>query len=301
MIRIIGIFLFAFVIMAIIGYLRGLNALDDPGRVENMILVQLKLNHEGQEYRLNYECEGNPKYYSWDIDSDKLHYSIVALRQQRFFAEKKKLLIPFDRTLILTVLGGSTAGLTVQKVMKQIKAQRFRELVGTIVGGLTGYSLGYGIAVHQTAKCNSPQLITILEDSRNWKSFECLFYKNVWNRTDEFTQKVTSLDPEKLREIKDTLLQLYDEALGDNNDITSDDFHKLVSIRKDTLKHQKPPKPLSLWIWVQTVLVGLAVMVAFLAVIGILWGIFCYWDYYLEKREKRRKAGEKHRDLDSSE
>jgi hypothetical protein len=185
------LFVTFFSIFAGIGFVRGLLLRLDPDVVHKLILAHiiperrpghLFIDADGnfqhspnsKAVDLDYFC-GEQTLLIWDVDSKKLTAG------DRFYLdefsemvrdEHRLLPFPVSPSLVLSFLGGSSGAWGIRDLMKyseEAESSHFQNLVAAILGGLSGYPIGYRAAMLGFPRCDSPKLFNLLRDPSKWE------------------------------------------------------------------------------------------------------------------------------------
>ena len=197
-------FSIAFVAFAVIGYSRGKSRSESHDLILTTILSHLDYsvrtgdgNRKGEGYLL-YVVD-NQILFKYDVKTDALestlHGAKLAIEMENGFESQVE--SPVTEDLIFALLGGSTAGFTLKD---GIKTKKKKHIVFALLGGLSGYSLGYKLGVSNVPAPDSDEILAYLNDSKNWIELERQFAFAVLNRSYTIAELSENKEEAKLRQ-----------------------------------------------------------------------------------------------------
>lgn len=170
-------FLVFFFIFACVGYIRGRSIRNQPDRLRLDVLSRLALGEKQGQDILAYQCYDN-REVSWDIDRDARFTERTSGGSSQGFSFTPAALK--DDSMITAFLtgGGAASVFTVKEVLAYATAsgktttltnEEHVKLIGVaILAAVSGYELGYQIALHTNADCADERFTAILNDKQNW-------------------------------------------------------------------------------------------------------------------------------------
>jgi hypothetical protein len=170
-------FLVFFFIFACVGYLRGRSIRNEPGRLRLDVLSRLALGQKRGQDVLAYQCNDNREVW-WDIDRDDRFTERASGGTPQPFSFTPAAVK--DDSLITAFLtgGGAASVFTVKEVLAYATAsskttkltnEEHVKLIGVaILAAVSGYELGYQIALHTNADCADERFTAILNDKQSW-------------------------------------------------------------------------------------------------------------------------------------
>ena len=157
----IGIFISAFAMLAIIGFINGRSAVNQTDFLENEIVKHFELllrkaerDKGGQVHRgkvhIVYKIDG-VELYRYDVETNKLVSSVDKTKIELSERFEPVARFPINENILVTLLGGGTAGFTVKGAFDRLKESGKRKsILAAILGGISGYSIGYKIGTLAT-------------------------------------------------------------------------------------------------------------------------------------------------------
>lgn len=172
--KVLPYFATGFALFFVIGFVAGWDTRAE--HVRERIYRGLMLGHDNDGYVLIHRCNG-ARTHGFYVGQDKLvpewserigTFAALGHLSARHLAH---------RELVLSLIGGASAGITWRDISKVRAAGTSRWLfaarvVAGIVGGVTGYSLGYYSGSHFASGCDSDLARELLSDVGEWRRFE---------------------------------------------------------------------------------------------------------------------------------
>lgn len=169
-------FLLGFALFSVIGFFSGWDHRKES--ITNNIYASVMGDRDANGYFLVHECgdEWTHKFYV-EEDQVKRDPAISAKHAKAFRHGPPSERHLKHRDLVISLLGGISGGFTYKDVKKGFnsevsgKAYAMRVVAG-IVGGISGYALGYWAGSNYDTECDSSLANEILSDTENWKQIE---------------------------------------------------------------------------------------------------------------------------------
>lgn len=229
--------------------------------VQKTILEEIKVKKQERAYIFEYVCSKNNLTFIHSVDKNTGKYigdlsALVSL-------QKTALALPHERfteygTLISSILGGATGGVTLHSVLKKPPGgwtwtQVQKTIIG-IIGSITGYYAGYWVGSHFDNDCDSDLVATVLKNSDSWLKLErarLLVSMSVLEnladaRVSQTGRAIYTWDKNpafmcspKLKSVKDSLAAHMDEEITDP---TSEHFHLINDIAHLFSKISRTPE-----------------------------------------------------------
>ena len=169
-------FVVFFVIFGFIGYLRGRSIRNKPERLRFDVLARLEIGERNGKAILAYQCNGL-REVTWDIDTDVLftERASVGTEEYTFYPA----IIQDDSLTTAFLTGGGVASVfTAKEVFAYAIASKpgstftkeahVKLVLTALLAAVTGYEIGYQIALHSNSDCTDPRFTPILHDAKNW-------------------------------------------------------------------------------------------------------------------------------------
>ncbi len=165
-------FLLAFIPLLVYGFYNGYSKRTEI--VKNKLYQDIRLRGENGKFSFVHFCDGEPTY-TFDVDSDTFERSleiggILASAHLEDAPSERHLEY---KELVGTFLGGSSVLFTF-KDFEKITTQKTSiiKIIGTMVGGVSGYLLGKWLGSNYATGCDSQLALEILEDENEWRRVE---------------------------------------------------------------------------------------------------------------------------------
>ncbi len=250
-------FVVFFVIFGCVGYFRGRSIRNRPDRLRKDIVSRLTVGERNGQQILAYRCNDKNEVI-WDIDKNALFTERTLATPSQEFTFSPAILN--DDTLMTAFLtGGGVASVFTAKEILTIATGRgsasrlMREghlelIVVALVATVSGYEIGYQIALRMNSDCSDPRFTALLNDPKNWKGdeqtwngFEKVFWF-YWRREIENEERpgrcqsrdanVRDLEDKKFNLGKAEFLTFINgEVTSIGHDISSTDFTALWKYR----------------------------------------------------------------------
>jgi hypothetical protein len=248
-------FLAFFLIFAFIGYLRGRAVRNSPDRLRWDILARLELLQANGEKLIVYRCNG-AEPVSWNIDKDKISSELPSTRTDG--ETLWPTIFQNDSIMYAFLTGGGAASVFTARELLAIAAsggsnsklinQKYVKLIAVaILGAISGYELGYQIAMHSNSNCADIRFNDILNnqgtwrgDGTNWQGLERTYFLLCVDQLEKET-------PETFCKLSDPALKAEEEnkfslaraeyvdfkrgAMLIDHDIAGTDFDSLIKYR----------------------------------------------------------------------
>ena len=168
-----------FLVFAAIGYLRGRSIRNKPERLRLDILVRLGLGERGGKRILAYQCNGK-RELAWDLDNNTLFSERPSVVAEEYTFSPA--IFQNDSLTTAFLTGGGVASVFTAKELFVFAATNSKfstssrlpykghiQLILTAVfAAVSGYEVGYQIALHINSDCADPRFTPILHDPKNW-------------------------------------------------------------------------------------------------------------------------------------
>lgn len=167
------IFFYFFSVFTLIGVYKGWQWRNHSEYLNNTILQNVNLRIEQEHYYLLYTCGDH--IYQYDIDSDKLQRKLGLDALKILATTGPASRIPIDEKLVLGLLGGSTAGYSLPKIINRLQGKQKKsaqEIITAVAGAISGYSFGYWLTSRIEPECYSKEIATLLNQKSNWISLK---------------------------------------------------------------------------------------------------------------------------------
>ena len=171
------VFVTFFLMFGFIGYLRGRSVRNKPDRLRWDILARLVLGERKGQKVLAYQCNGKHEV-AWDIDKDGLFTERVSVGPSENFVYSPAI---FDNDSLMAAFltGGGVASIfTAREVMafatasgrasKLTNESHIKLIAVAVIATVSGYEIGYQIALHANSVCDDSRFTPILNDAKNW-------------------------------------------------------------------------------------------------------------------------------------
>lgn len=171
------VFVPAFLFFAAVGSIAGYHARKEVALEK--LLEEINVKQQESAYFFEFACPENNLTYLYSIDDNKGKYlgSVTALAalQKTALALPSKRLAEY-KTLMGSILGGATGGVTLRSVLKKPSGgwtwrQAQKTIIG-IIGSITGYSVGYRMGSHYDTDCDSKLTASVLDNPDIWLRIE---------------------------------------------------------------------------------------------------------------------------------
>lgn len=241
-------FLGGFALFFVIGFVAGWDHREEYAR--ERIYRALTLGHDADGYALVHTCNG-ARTYGYYVGRDALRpewservgaFAALATPSARHLAH---------RELVLSLVGGASAGITWRDLSKVRTAGASRWLyaarvVAGVVGGVSGYSVGYLSGSRFAVDCDSDLVHEMLADPAEWRRFERSwvifgltelafgdrprFWNDPFKNTDPLQDDPVFLCKTSLRT---GVLRLRDAIKGDDTDPGDREFESLYTLSRE--------------------------------------------------------------------
>lgn len=173
----IALFLAAFAVFFGLGYMTGTKEAAAPEALMAAAFKPVRLVFKppsGSQtgvvelvYQLNSKV-----LYRFDTDTDLLTSTdeLAATLLQAGYSDYIN--FPTDASLIVTLLGGSTAGFALKDLIAESSKTRKKEVIATILGAISGYAAGYKLGLGTPPSPTSPATRKILSDGKAWIEYK---------------------------------------------------------------------------------------------------------------------------------
>lgn len=171
------LFIPAFLFFVLVGAVAGYDA--RPQHLLKRITQDLQLINQEGVYSLVHTCDINKKQYHYSVDTNK--WKITGSLFLVSSSVQSSLAIPLARfeeyhSIVVSLLGGATGGASLQSVLKKPAktniTTHIKKSVAWIVGGISGYSLGYWLGSNYDIGCGSEVFTRTINDKKNWQQME---------------------------------------------------------------------------------------------------------------------------------
>lgn len=171
------VFIPAFLLFALVGAVAGYDA--RPQHLLKRITQDLKVINQENVYSLVHVCDINKKQYHYSVDTNK--WKIIGSLFLVPSSVESSLVIPLARfeeyhSIVVSLLGGATGGVSLQSVLKKPAktniTTHIKKSVAWIIGGISGYSLGYWVGSNYDIGCGSEIFTRTINDKQNWQQME---------------------------------------------------------------------------------------------------------------------------------
>lgn len=178
-------FCLAFAAMATLGFVRGRSDLRKPDYLRNVILSHVDVLVKQGTLEKKGQCEliyrsRNQILYRFDVAENSLTNTAEATRAELEKGFESRIKFPLDESFILTLFGGSTAGFTLKGAMSG--GQGKRRIVAAILGGVTGFSVGYKVATYLAPGPESEMVLEIVKNEQEWRKIEREYFTLILGR-----------------------------------------------------------------------------------------------------------------------
>lgn len=238
-------FLLAFIPLLVYGFYNGYTKRAEV--VRNKLYQDIRLRGENGKFSFIHFCDGEPTF-TFDVDSDTFERPLeisgmVASAHLEDAPSERHLEY---KELVGAFLGGSSALVTF-KDFEKITTQKssILKVVGTVVGGVSGYLLGKWLGSHYATGCDSQLAFEILEDKNEWQRVEQTYMLfsllgMKWRGRPvlfgETAMNVNPLGQDPLFEIdsplKENLDYLKEKCEQKSANFSSEDFERLSKIEE---------------------------------------------------------------------
>lgn len=279
----------AFLIFGIIGFLSGHSDVSKSEFLEAQIFKHLELvilkgsPDRNRQVDLVYRVD-DAILYRFNVDSNELTPTADHARLELKEGFTPAVKFPLNETLLLSLLGGSTGGFTVKDVLKNPKKKM--NTLAAILGGLSGYSLGYKLGTTGAPLADSKEVRDILNEEENWIEIERKYAKLVVLKA---FRAANQIKDEDVAEKRKTMVAALWALLKNKKDlgaidliITTNKFNQTARLAAGSWSGSSPatetnPFWLSWW-WIG-------------GVVAILLSVFCSL-LYIEHRKKNVSSRE---------
>jgi hypothetical protein len=172
--KVLPYFLAGFALFAVIGFIAGWGKRAEHAREQ--IYRELTLGRDVGGYSLAHQCDGR-RTYGYLVDRDELRPEWSERVAALAASAKPSARHLAHRELALSLVGGASAGITWRDLSKVRAASTSRWLyvarvAAGIVGGVSGYSVGYFSGSRFGIDCDSGLARELLNDPAEWRRFE---------------------------------------------------------------------------------------------------------------------------------
>jgi hypothetical protein len=177
------VFCIFFIVSFLGGIIRGYYVTKQPDHLINFIKKNVFLSADKEKkYYISYTCRG--PFYKYYIDDNHVERSFDESIKQSLNPRSIIDSLVGEGTVLKVILGGAAAysfkDVVNFVIGKDDQGSTIKERISMVVVGLSsaasGYALGYWFMVASTPKCNSLDIIKLLDKPEEWSRFE----REVW-------------------------------------------------------------------------------------------------------------------------
>ncbi|MEA2603795.1 MAG: hypothetical protein QOF89_4787 [Acidobacteriota bacterium] len=177
-------FALAFLIFGGIGFFNARADVADPDYVREQAFkdVQLLLRPASHTVKgvgeFVYRSDGHV-LYRFDLETNRLSKSSYAERLELEQGFENPVKFPIRGSLLIALLGGPTAGYTIKDLTALENLGKVRYVLAGLLGGVSGFTLGYKLGTLRPLSPRSPELRALIEDEKEWRSYKSIYLKRV--------------------------------------------------------------------------------------------------------------------------
>jgi hypothetical protein len=178
-------FFLAFLIFGAIGFFNARADVADPDYTREQIFKDVELLLKPVATR-TVKGPGEFVYrpgghvlYRFDLETDRLSKSTYAERLELEQGFENPVKFPIRGALIIALLGGPTAGYTIKDLTALEELGKVKYVVAGILGGISGFTLGYKLGTLGSLSPESPEARSLLEDAKEWRKYKRVYLKRV--------------------------------------------------------------------------------------------------------------------------
>ena len=192
---VIGVFIVAFIVGMSIGYKHGIDYVNQDNILEKHAFSSISV--------ISFDESSSPsltrslalviyheekQLYIFKLETDELLAGEAALE-----GEIKNPKPMWNSASGWAAIAAITGTVTLRELATKVDAKKKQSVIAAVVGGITGYGLGYKLATRRIPERNSPEIRAILEDPERWKKrkvtilkHQCLkLYRSAGNLKDQ--------------------------------------------------------------------------------------------------------------------
>ena len=205
-------FLVFFIVFTFIGFNNGRELVSKPDFLKNHIFQKLSLVQLDSAYYLSYKRD-ELDLFLFNSDSDSLtkidNEILLNINKTEI---KDKNILNYLNSSTSKALGAGFLGYSIKDLFKNSKSigQLLKEskgrgkVIGTVLGSISGYSLGYWVATHRFVPgIESKEYSEILLSKDFWKESEKSIYSKLYSKT----ENMISVVPDSIKRREFTLQQ----------------------------------------------------------------------------------------------
>lgn len=169
----------AFATLAVIGGFNGIER--RAANAKAGIFDHVSVVYRGGDVLLQHECDGRITH-AFSVADQGVLKNLALLPTDLSSRDPLSAALP-HKQLITTFLGGSAGGITLTKMLQSsaegaVAASKGKALAAivAVLGGVSGYTLGYWLIGDALVSCDSQVTLDILDDDAGWKEIERAYF-----------------------------------------------------------------------------------------------------------------------------
>ena len=206
--------------------------------------------------------------YRFDVRTNSLSPSKVAWELTLQDGFESPLDYPINGNVVVALLGGAAAGFTAKDALQSSKK---KHVVAAILGGISGYSLGFKLGSMRALPPDSKKVRDVLDNEDNWLRLEKLYYERVVRQSYRAARMLKDTAQAGHHKASAVLLHRLGEGQDDLDPVdmlmATNQFNKTASLVTEELRaslSREEPFWLSFW-WIglltALVIAGMALIV----------------------------------------
>jgi hypothetical protein len=169
----------AFAIFTAIGYQMGVKSASDPYTTAMYIANRTEVELTGQSIVMRFRGKASQPYWTYDLNQNSARF---AATKTLLTSMRPKSLSAQSETLLGFVGGGTVLAVSAKDVAYSIMKGKhegdWRNTVATVVGGATGFALGYKLGF-SSIDFDSPEVLARLRDKKSVETIKKLVFASM--------------------------------------------------------------------------------------------------------------------------
>jgi len=238
-----------FLFLGCIGYLQANTAKGNSKYIPVLIGEKLTMERDEQGIFIRYQCPGLPMTYY--IDNNELHDEEFLVKSEPYTSLADTVAPAFTDETYVQAIAIGTGTLALKDAFELVTNYKGRydtrgrvtKAVAAILGGISGYNLGYSIAAQNHPSCDSDEVRKSIRDDITWKEWVrwqwAAEYKPAYKMESQIATCLVMLrmlddaDLSSVEAVSSQLKGLRRQITTVGYNITTSDFDRLEQLNKD--------------------------------------------------------------------
>jgi len=164
-----GYFAVGFVLMGVTGLIHGYRVVHSPEAIAAVAVRAIRPETFGNAKFFVYRVSGRVKY-RWNVDSHHLEKFNTLAELKTETAFDRLFAVPLSQAQILTFAGGGAATWKLKDLLSTGDATTKRNIIASMLGGISGYLVGYKIGSSTLPAVDSEEVRRSLSEEKFWNA-----------------------------------------------------------------------------------------------------------------------------------